>query len=314
MGIQTTVRATRNAAKEELTALCLTRLDRMLLTGTTSVEAKSGYGLNVEDEIKQLEVLRDLQAAHPVDIIPTFMGAHDVPAEYRTRREDYVRLLIQEMIPEVRKRKLAEYFDIFCEEGAFSLKETRELVEAAQSHGFKIKVHADEFVTFGGAELAAEIGAASAEHLIHISDEGIAQLAASETAAICLPGVSFFLMMDKRAPARSLIDAGAVVALASDFNPGSSMVSSMLFILRLGVYTLGMGIEEGINACTSGGAYALGRHNEIGSLEPGKKMDLLLCDVQNYVSLIYEPDVNPIRTVLKKGKPVVKDGRRLEAS
>ncbi len=310
-GIQTTVKATRAATAEELTALGLRRLDQMLLAGTTTVEAKSGYGLNQDDEIKQLEVLRDLQAAHPVDIVPTFMGAHEVPVEFKERREEYIELLTKRLIPEVRRRKLAEFFDVFCEEGVFSAAETRRLVDAAKAAGFRIKIHADEFVSLGGAELAAEVGAVSAEHLINISDRGIDALAQTETAAVLLPGVSFFLMMDKKAPARRLLDAGAVVALATDFNPGSSMVSSVLFVLRLGVYTLRMGIEEALNASTANGAYAVGRHDRIGSLEPGKRMDILLCDVENYVSLVYRMGENPVRLVLKDGKIVVKDGRRI---
>jgi imidazolonepropionase len=311
MGIRTTVQATRAASLDDLVGLSIKRLDRMLLTGTTTAEAKSGYGLNLEDEVKQLEALRDAAALHPVDIVPTFMGAHDIPPEYRDRREGYVRLLIDALIPEVRQRGLAEFFDIFCEPSAFSLEETRTLVAAAKAAGFKVKIHADEFVSQGGTELAAEVGAVSAEHLIAISDEGISRLAASETAAILLPGVSYFLMMDKHAPARRLIDAGAAVALASDFNPGSSHISSIPFILQLGVFTLGMTVEEALNACTGNAAYAIGRHGTVGSLEPGKKMDLLLCDVPDHVSLAYEAGRNPVRTVIKNGQVVVEDGRRV---
>jgi imidazolonepropionase len=313
MGIQTTVKATRAASLDDLLALSLARLDRMVLTGTTTVEAKSGYGLNLEDELKQLEVLRDLGALHPVDVVPTFMGAHDIPTEYRDHRDDYVRLLVDSLIPAVRERGLAEFFDIFCEPSAFSLEETRTLVEAAKAAGFKIKIHADEFAALGGAELAARAGAVSAEHLIAVSDEGIARLAASPTAAILLPGVSFFLMMDKRAPARRLIDAGAAVALASDFNPGSSHISSMAFILQLGVFTLGLTVEEAINACTANAAYAIGRPDSIGSLEVGKKMDLLICDVPDHVSLAYDAARNPVRTVIKNGRVVVENGRRVGA-
>jgi imidazolonepropionase len=311
MGILTTVKATRAAGLDDLLALCLRRLDRMLLSGTTTVEAKSGYGLNLEDETKQLEALRALAALHPVDVVPTFMGAHEVPPEYRGRREEYVRLLVETLIPEVARRGLAEFFDVFSEPGVFSIEETRRLVEAAKSAGFKIKVHADEFVSQGGAELAAEAGAVSAEHLIAVSDEGIARLAASDTAAVLLPGVPFFLMMDRRAPARRLIDAGAAVALATDFNPGSSHLSSMPFVLQLGVFTLGMTVEEAINACTGNAAYAIGRHGSVGSLEPGKKMDLVLCDVPDHVSLAYEAGRNPVQTVIKNGKVVVEDGRRV---
>jgi imidazolonepropionase len=314
MGILTTVKATRAATRGELRDLCLRRLDEMLLTGTTTVEAKSGYGLNAADEIKQLEVLGDLASLHPVEVVPTFMGAHEVPPEYRTRRDDYIRLLIRDLIPEVRRRGLAEFFDVFCEPGVFSLEEAASLIRAAKEAGFKIKIHADEFVTLGGAELAADSDAASAEHLINVSDEGIARLAASSTTAICLPGVSFFLMMEKRAPARKLIDAGAVVALATDFNPGSSMLNSMLFILQLGVYTLRMGVEEALNACTANAAYAVDRQDRVGTLGPGKKMDILLLDIPDYVSLVYRLGPNPVRHVLKNGKVVVRDGRRVDAA
>jgi imidazolonepropionase len=286
----------------------------MLLTGTTTVEAKSGYGLNVDDELKQLEVLRDLGPLHPMDIVPTFMGAHEIPPEFSFRRDEYINLLIQTLIPEVRRRGLAEFFDVFCEPGVFSLDESAALIRAARDAGFKVKVHADEFVTLGGAELAAGLGAVSAEHLIAISDEGIRKLAAAGTAAILLPGVSFFLMMDRRAPARRLIDAGAAVALATDFNPGSSHLSSMLFVLQLGVFTLGMGVEEAVNACTANAAYAVDRHREVGTLEPGKRMDLLLLDVSDYLSLVYRLGPNPVRHVLKNGKVVVKDGRKADTA
>jgi len=313
MGIQTTVKATRAASLDDLLKLSLARLDRMLLSGTTTVEAKSGYGLNLEDEVKQLEVLRDLAALHPVDVVPTFMGAHEVPPEYRDDREGYIALLVDLIVPEVSSRGLAEFFDIFCEPGVFSAAETRRLAEAAKAAGFGLKIHADEFVSQGGAELAAELGAVSAEHLIAVSPAGIAKLGASGTAAVLLPGVPFFLMLDKRAPARRLIDAGAVVALASDFNPGSSHLNSMPFVLQLGVFTLGLTVEEAVNACTANAAYAIRRHASVGSLEPGKKMDLVLCDIPGYVSLAYEPARNFVRTVVKNGKVVVADGRKAGA-
>jgi imidazolonepropionase len=311
MGIQTTVKATRKATKKELLSLCLSRLDQMLLHGATTVEAKSGYGLNLKDEIKQLRALEEAQKIHPVDIVPTFMGAHEVPKEYRGRKKAYIDLLIHKVIPEVKRRKLAEFFDVFCEEGVFSVAETRKLVNEAKRMGFKIRIHADEFSPLGGAELAAETDAASADHLISITEEGIRALARSETAATLLPAVSFFLMLEKRAPARNLIDAGASVALASDFNPGSSMVESMLFVLQLGVYLLKMSIEESINAVTANAAYALRKHGEVGSLEVGKKMDVLLCDVPDYPSLVYQLGINPIRHVIKNGYVVVRDGLRV---
>jgi imidazolonepropionase len=311
MGIQTTVKATRRATRSELLTLCLARLDRMLIHGATTVEAKSGYGLNLRDELKQLEAVKEAAKRHPMDVVPTFMGAHDIPKEYKGRKGAYIDLLIGKIMPEVRKRRLAEFFDIFCEEGVYSVAETKRLVEKAKSMGFKIRIHADEFAALGGAALAAKVGAASADHLINITPKGISRLAESDTVATLLPGVSFFLMMGKRAPARRLIESGAVVALASDFNPGSSMIGSMLFILQLGVYLLKMGIEEAVNAVTANAAFALRRHEDVGSVEVGKKMDLLLCDVPDYPSLVYQLGVNPIRHVIKNGRVVVHDGRRI---
>ncbi|MCR4410020.1 MAG: imidazolonepropionase [Candidatus Saccharicenans sp.] len=309
LGIQTTVRATREASREELKNLCRKRLQTMLLNGTTTVEAKSGYGLNLEDEIKQLEAVQELEAEQPVSLVPTFMGAHEIPPEYRAERGAYIELLKDKVMPEVRRRRLAEFFDIFCEPTVFTLEETRELAEAALRLGFKLKIHSDEFVPIGGTELAVELGARSAEHLINITPGGVEKLSSSRTAAVLLPGVSFFLMMDKRAPARELLDRGAIVALASDFNPGSSHLLSMLFVLQLGVFTLRLTVEEAINACTINAAYAIDRQGRCGSLEPGKDFDLILCDLPSYLSLAYELGRNPVKAVIKAGRVVVEDGR-----
>ena len=309
MGIQTTVNATRKATKEELVSLCLKRLDSMLCCGTTTAEAKSGYGLNLDDEIKQLEAIKETNKIHPIDIAPTFLGAHEVPKEYKAKKNEYIDLLTHKILPEVVKRELAEFFDIFCEEGVYSIAESRELIKAAKKAGLKIKIHADEFVPLGGAQLAVEQEAVSAEHLIAITAEGIKRMAESPTTAILLPGVPFFLMQNTTAPARKLIDAGAAVALATDFNPGSSMTESQLCIMRLGVFLMNMTIEEAINAVTINAAYGITRHNEVGSLEIGKKMDLILCDVPNYPSLVYHFGVNPIKHVIKNGKIVVRDGK-----
>ncbi len=311
LGIQTTVKATREASHQELLSLCLSRLDSMLLHGTTTAEAKSGYGLNTKDELKQLKVIKESDQKHPIDLVPTFLGAHEIPLEYKAKKNEYIALIIQEMLPEVKRLNLAEFFDIFCEEGVYSLEDTRRLVNAALQSGLKIKIHTDEFSALGGAEFAAEVNAVSAEHLIAITQEGIAALSESSTAAILLPGVSFFLMLDKTAPARQLIDCGAVVALATDFNPGSSMTESMFYILQLAVFTLNMGIEEAINATTANAAYAISRQNSLGSLELGKKMDLLICDVPNYAYLGYHLGINPITHVIKNGKLVVKEGQRI---
>ncbi|MHB8053951.1 MAG: imidazolonepropionase [Candidatus Aminicenantales bacterium] len=309
MGIRSTVRATRAASRAELRDLCLARLDEMLVHGTTTAEAKSGYGLNLADEIKQLEAVRDADAAHPVDLIPTFMGAHEIPDEFRDQREEYLDLLVHTIVPAVRNQGLARFFDVFCEEGVFSLDETKRLAEAALSAGFGLKVHADEFVPLGGTELAARLKAVSAEHLIAITESGVAALAGSDTAAVLLPNVPFFLMQDKKAPARRLIESGAAVALASDFNPGSSMTSNMQWIVQLGVFTLRMTIEEALNAATANGAYAVREHEDRGSLEPGKIMDLVLYDLPSLPDLVYQVGRNPVKYVLKNGRLVVVDGR-----
>jgi imidazolonepropionase len=281
----------------------------MLTHGTTTIEAKSGYGLNIDDELKQLYAIREADEAHPIDIVTTFMGAHEVPKEYKSRKEDYIQILMQEILPHVRDNALAEFFDVFCEEGVYSIEETRRMIRAAKAEGFKIKLHADEFSPLGGAVLAAEEGAASADHLIAITDEGIDRLAKSQTVATLLPGVSFFLMQDKKAPARKLIDRGAIVALATDFNPGSSMTESLFFVMQLAVFTLKMTVEESINAGTANASYALTRDHEVGSLEVGKKMDLILCHVPNYLTLFYHFGTNPIKHVINNGKIVLRDGR-----
>jgi imidazolonepropionase len=309
LGIQTTVNATRQASKQELLSLCLSRLDRMILHGTTTVEGKSGYGLNFDDEIKQLEALREADRLHPIDIVSTFMGAHEVPQEYKSKKNDYIDLLIGQILPEVKKQNLAEFFDVFCEEGVYSIEETKKLIRAAKDAGLKIKIHADEFSPLGGAQLAAEEGASSADHLINITEEGIRKLAQSQTAATLLPAVSFFLMLDKKAPAQKLIKEGAIIALATDFNPGSSMTESMLFVLQLAVFTMNMSIEEAINASTANAAYALSRHEDAGSLEVGKKMDLVLYEAPNYPTIVYHLGINPIKHVIKDGKLAVKDGQ-----
>ena len=309
LGIQTTVKATRAIAAEDLQAICLKRLEIMLLNGTTTIEAKSGYGLNHDDELKQLRVLRNLAQRQPVSIVPTFMGAHEIPPEFKSDHSPYIKWLKEEMMPEVKQAGLAEFFDIFCEPTVFNLEETEELASRALQLGYKLKIHADEFVPIGGTELGVELGARSVEHLINITPSGIEKLAGSRTAAVLLPGVSFFLMSDKKAPARELIDQGAIVALATDFNPGSSNLLSMLLVLQLGVFTLKMTVEEALNACTINAAYALDRQDEVGSIEPGKSFDLILCDLPSYIHLAYELGRNPVKTVIKHGEIAVENGQ-----
>ncbi len=240
------------------------------------------------------------------------MGAHEVPQEFKSTKSEYIDLLINQILPRVKEKNLAEFFDVFCEEGVYSIDETRKLVRAAKEAGFKVKIHADEFSPLGGAQLAAEEGAGSADHLINITDEGIQKLANSQTVATLLPAVSFFLMLEKKAPVRKLIEGGAIVALATDFNPGSSMTESMLFVLQLAVFTMKMSIEEAINASTANAAYALSRHEDVGSLDLNKKMDLVLYEAPNYPSIVYHLGINPIKHVVKNGQLVIKDRKILK--
>lgn len=309
-GIRSTVRRTREISAVDLEAACRWRMDRMLLSGTTTAEAKSGYGLDLESELKQLRVLRSLAGRHPLATVPTFMGAHEVPDEFRGRNRDFLEYLLQAVLPRVRGEDLAEFVDIFCEEGYFSYAEAEDYLKRAAAMGFRLKMHADEFAANGAGELAARLGAVSAEHLIAISDPEIAALAASATACVLLPGVSFFLRLGRVAPARRILDAGGIVALGSDFNPGSSMVSSQLFVMQLGVFLLGLTLEQALNAVTINAAYAIGRQDRVGSLAVGKELDLLLLDVPDFPYLAYHLGIDPLRAVIKSGRVVVR-GRRL---
>ncbi len=308
-GIHSTVRRTREISPAGLVEACRLRLDRMLLAGSTTVEAKSGYGLELETEIKQLRALQALSGRHPVAIVPTFMGAHEVPGEFRGRNRDYLEQLLETVLPRVREERLAGFVDIFCEQGYFSYEESEAYLSRAAAMGFRIKMHADEFTSNGAAELAARLGAVSAEHLIAIRDDEIAAIAASDTACVLLPGVSFFLRLGNYAPARKILDAGGIVALGSDFNPGSSMISSQLFVFHLGVFQLGLTIEQALNAVTINAAYAIDRQRQAGSLAVGKDLDLLLLDVPDYQYLAYHPGIDPLRTVLKSGRIVVHERR-----
>lgn len=305
LGIQTTVKATREIAADQLLKLCLARCDSMLIHGTTTAEAKSGYGLNLSDEIKQLEVIRQTNEMHPIDILPTYLGAHEVPPEYKSNKKAYLNFMIEKALPLIKEKKLALFVDVFCEEGVYELEETRLILRAAKKMGFAPRIHADEFSPLGGARLAVEEEALSADHLMAIDDQGIALLAQSSTVATLLPVVPFFLMQEKKAPARELIQAGAAVAIASDFNPGSSMTENMLLVIQLAVFLLKMKIEEAINAATINAAFSLGISHTTGSLEVGKKADLILCDIPNYLHLVYHLGINPVCHVIKNGRFVV---------
>ena len=308
-GIRGTVRKTREIGLQDLVEVCVKRLDQMLLCGTTTLEAKSGYGLDLETELKQLQALRELAGRHPAVIVPTFMGAHEIPDEFRGKNREYLDHLLSRILPRVQESRLAEFVDIFCEDGYFSYGEAEYYLRQAAARGFKIKMHADEFTSNNAAELAARLGAVSAEHLIAISREEIARIAVSDTACVLLPGVSFFLRLGRYAPAREILAAGGIVALGTDFNPGSSMISSQLFVFHLAVFQMGLTIEQALNAVTINAAYAIGRQDRVGSLAVGKELDLLLLDIPDYQYLAYHPGIDPVRTVLKAGKIVVQDRR-----
>lgn len=308
-GIKGTVKRTREADMKTLLQQSEWRLDRILLGGTTTMEAKSGYGLNRESEIKQLETLKALNSFHPVEIVSTFMGAHDIPEEFKGRSMDFLRYMADDVLPEVIEKNLAEFGDIFCEKGYFSYEEADYYIDKLKSSGLKIKIHSDEFVSNNAALLAVKKGAISAEHLIEMNEDEIDAISASDTAAIFLPGVSFFLKMNKYAPVRNVIEKNGIISLGTDFNPGSSMISSQLFIFLLGIFKMGLTIEEALNAVTINAAYAIDRAGNIGSVALGKKMDILLLDIPDYSYIAYHLGINPVHTVIKSGEVVVKHGQ-----
>jgi imidazolonepropionase len=300
-GILATVEATRDATTDELVALATRRLDLVLQHGTTTLEAKSGYGLTTADEVKILEAIRLLQDPHPVEVHATFCGAHEVPPEYRGNADGYVDLVVDEMIPTVAQRRLAEYCDVFCDQGAFSVEQSRRILRAGLAHGLRPKLHADEFSASGGAELAAEVGALSADHLLRVRRDGIRALKQAGVTATLLPGTAFFLGLPY-APARAFLEAGVRVALATDFNPGSSYTPNMQLVLTLACTQMRMTVEEAIEAATVGGAHALGLQAQVGALTPDRWCDLLVLDVPNYYHVPYLYGVNHVQTVVKAGQ------------
>ncbi len=307
-GILATVAATRAASLETLVELGRARLDRMILHGTTTAEAKSGYGLSLEEEIKQLRAVRTLNELHPVDLVPTFLGAHTVPPEFRDDRSAYVTEVAVRMIPEVARQGLARYCDVFVERGAFTAEEGERILRAAAAAGLGLRVHADQRTDSGGAILAARLGAASADHLERIGDDGIRALAGSGTTAVLLAGASFFLREAHEAPARRIIDAGVPVALATDFNPGTCPTEAMTAVLPLACLRLGLEPAEAIAAATLNAAHSLGLADRFGSLEHGKAADMQVLDVPGHEHLAYHFGVNHCRTVVKSGRVVVEEG------
>lgn len=307
-GIVNTMSATRDASIEQLTEKTRKYLRRMSRMGVTTVEGKSGYGLDSVTEIKQLEVLRRLndEPDRTVDISTTYLGGHALPPEYKGRHDDYIDFMISEMLPVIRQNNLAENCDIFCEEGVFSIDQSRRLLLHAKDMGYGIKIHADEIVNTGGAELAAEIGALSADHLLHISADGIQKLTNSDTVATLLP-LTAFTLREPYAPARSLIDAGCAVALATDLNPGSCLSGSIPLTLALACIYMRMSVEEAITALTINGAAAIGRADQIGTLQPGKSADMVILESDNINILPYYTGMNSVKYTIKRGRIVAEN-------
>jgi imidazolonepropionase len=310
-GIKSTVRRTRASSLEELIEAGKRYGEWFLRTGTTTVEAKSGYGLSVEDELKILRAIKQLNEGTPLDYVPTFLGAHDVPQEYRERRADFVALVIEEMLPRVVNEKLAEYCDVFCEERVFSVDESRRILTAARRLSLGLRIHADQLSLSGGARLAAELKAATADHLEHTDAAGIAALKSAGVQPVLLPGSVYALGSTRYPAAREMIEAGLAVVLATDFNPGSSPTPSMPMILSLASTHMKMTPAEAITATTINAAHSLGRGDELGSLEPGKRADFVIHDCQDYREIAYFFGVEHAQTVYTNGREVFNRRRRI---
>ncbi|MBC7340255.1 MAG: imidazolonepropionase [Firmicutes bacterium] len=310
-GILSTVRATRAASAGELARLLEGRLAAMLLCGVTTVEVKSGYGLSWPEEHKLLSVMAQVARSQPVEIVPTFLGAHAVPEEYKGNADGYVEHIVRVMLPEVARQGLARFVDVFCDEGVFDLDQTRHLLSAARKLGLGVRLHADELASLGGAELAAELGAASADHLLRSRPEGWRRMAQAGVVAVLLPGTALFLGKPY-APARDMIGAGVAVALATDFNPGTCPIASLPLVMGLACVGMGMEPEEVVVAVTANAALAVGRP-DLGTLEVGKQADLVIFGVPGYEHIPYRMGGAPVSWVVKKGKVVVERGRLLES-
>jgi imidazolonepropionase len=311
-GILSTVRATREASEDALIESARVRLAEMLRCGTTTAEAKSGYGLETAAELKMLRVVRRLGQAQPIDLAATFLGAHEIPAEYRDRRTDYVDLVIREMIPAVVADRLAEWCDVFCETGVYTPEESRAILGAASKAGLRLRVHADELAASGGSEVAVEVGARSADHLLFVQPETAGRMARAGVVATLLPAAAFYLKLGRFAPARMLIERGVAVALATDINPGGGFSPSMPFVMTLACFAMGMTLEEALVGATLNAAYAIGRDADVGSLEPGKLMDAVIVDGEA-VDLI-RVGAPAIAAVVKRGRVAVTARTSIEPS
>jgi imidazolonepropionase len=299
-GILSTVQATRAATVDQLVEATSPRLAEMLRAGTTTAEAKSGYGLTLASELTMLEAIRRLDQEQPIDLVPTFMGAHEIPVEYRDRRSEYVALVINDMIPAVAREGLAEWCDVFCEQGVFTPEESAEILDAGLTAGLKPRIHANELGPTGGATLAARLPVRSADHLVFVDDEEAAALAASGVVATLLPAAAFYLKLGRFAPARRLIDQGVAVALATDVNPGGGFSPSLPFVMSLACFAMGLTFEEALIATTLNAAYTLDRSEDVGSLERGKRCDAVI---------VNGPAVELLRVGIPSIRAVVKEGR-----
>ena len=303
-GIVNTTNSTRESTEDELIEAGKMRLDAMLRLGITTVEGKSGYGLDRETELKQLRVMQYLNKVHPIDIVPTFMGAHAIPKEWKSRGDEFIDFNINEMFPIVAEKQLAECVDIFCEKDVFNIKQSRRYLKAASKYGFKLKIHADEITRLGGAELAAELNCLSADHLLQVSDKGIHDMSNSDVVATLLP-LTAFSLKEKYARARDMIDAGCIVALATDLNPGSSFSSSVPLLFALACIYMNLSPEEALTAFTINSAAAVGRADIIGSIDVGKQADMILLQYPSYKFLPYNVGMNIVQNVIKKGELVI---------
>lgn len=306
-GILSTVKMTQEASETELLAKAEFHLNRMLSYGVTTIEAKSGYGLERETELKQLRVVQKLQQSHPVDIVSTFLGAHAIPPRYKDNPAAFLNEMLG-MLEQIKEESLATFVDIFCETGVFTIEQSREYLQQAKERGFKLKIHADEIDPLGGAELAAELGATSADHLVGTSDEGIQKLAQQGVVACLLPGTSFYLSKPTHARAREMLNAGVIVSLATDFNPGSCPTENLQLIMTLAALQLKMKPEEIWNAVTVNAAHALGLGGEKGQIRVGLEADVVLWDAPNYMYIPYHYGVNHTNTVIKAGRIVYQRG------
>ena len=304
-GINSSIKGVRESNETELLDIVMGRMDEFLSLGTTTIEAKTGYGLDTESELKSLRVLDNVHNNHQIDILPTFLGAHSIPDEFNGNANAYVNLICNEMIPAVSKQGIAKFCDVFCEVGYFDLLQSSKILKTAMKYNLTPRIHSDEFSNIGGTKLASEVQAVSADHLMEISDNDIDLLTNSDTIAILLPGTTFFLGKEKYAPARKLIDRGVHIAIASDFNPGSCHIKSMPFIIGLSCIYLGLSIEEALKAATWSGACALNEQERIGSIEVGKQADLIIWDLDKIEQIPYNLTSAPIKNVIKAGEPLI---------